>query len=211
MTGTRRDRREMVFPLLISTLMHAALLLPLSIPQCTGITTDEETGSPKRIGQAEKGDAIKTAIAVDIGQLRILPRTLHHTQEVICDPGAIPEWYRFDIRPGPVEERIRQVARQSSYGVVIGMDFVAGRSSRGLRGWFRPHNAMRLLAGDVGLCAVDMGDTINVRPCGRSATLISRASEPLLRQEREPPDCTVATPSTVPIPPSRPMRIALAQ
>lgn len=199
MTRERSDRREMLLPLLISTLMHAALIVPLSIPGCTSAAGDRKAKDDDPIEQPAQTEEPQSAPMVDISAtIRILPRKLHHAEDALCDPDAIPEWYWFDIKPGPVGDRIRQVTRQSLYGVIMAVDFVEAKSSRALRGWFRPYDGVRLLAGDAGLCAIDWGDTIGVHPCYDGDTLMSRASEPLVRQEWEPPVCARPKPVSSP-------------
>jgi|UPI00083024F5 hypothetical protein len=186
----------MLLPLLIATLMHTALIVPLSIPGCTNATAGDDDAAE----QPQQTEKQQSTFTVDIAdELRILPRTLDHSPDAICDPGAIPEWYRFDIRAGPVGDRIRQVTRQSLYGVMLASDFVEGKSSRALHGWFRPYDAVRLLAGDAGLCAVDWGDTIGIHPCYDSEAPMSRASEPLVRQEWKPPVCAPSKPVPPPV------------
>lgn len=181
----------MVIPLLISTLMHVALLVPLALPGCAGGGQEEEAEKSQR----NRGASAAASFTVDIVEgISILPRKRHRSEEQTCGPDAIPEWYRFDIAPGAAANRIREVTRQSQYGLIIGSDFAHGKSSRALRGWFRPFDAVRLLAGDAGLCAVDWGDTIGVHPCYRSDRPFSRANEPLVRSEWNPPNCTTPTP-----------------
>jgi hypothetical protein len=76
-------------------------------------------------------------------------------------------------------------------------DSLTGKRSRALRGWFRPMDAVRLLAGDAGLCVIDLREGIDVNYCHGSDVPFSRLNKAWARQEWEPPDCT--TPEPVPM------------
>lgn len=203
MTEDRHGGRGMAVPLLISTAMHGALLAALSNPDCFGVTAaqgqvDEDQ---QRTMQSRQDDPHPPALTVDIsGDVIKLPRKACRSEDAPCSPDAIPEYYHVDIAPGAMAHRIREVTRQSRYGLMIATEFAQGKVSRGLHGWFRPFDAARLLAGDAGLCAVDWGDTIGVHPCYRSDTPFDRTNEPKVRRERKPPDCTAPKFSPSPAP-----------
>lgn len=180
MTEDRRGRKEVAGSLLISALAHVALLVPLSVPGCSISQSSEDQP------EWPKGS---DALTVDI--LDEVPPLLGGE---ICDPNATPEYYYFDIKPGPAMDRIYHAARPHFGEIILATDSLMGKRSRALRGWFRPMDAVRLLAGDAGLCAVDLREGIGVNYCHGSNAPFGRTHEAWVRQEREPRDCTAPEP-----------------
>ena len=187
MTDDRRGRMKVAGPLLLSALAHVALLVPLSIPGCSiSQPPEEQTEPPKEI----------EVLTVDL--LDELPPPLNKPPRLageICDPNALAEYHYFDIKPGPTIDRIRQAAGPHFREIIMTTDSVMGRRSRALRGWFRPFDAVRLLAGDAGLCAIDLREGVGINYCHGSHVLFRRSNEAWMRQEWEPTDCTTPKPA----------------
>ncbi|MCG2841986.1 hypothetical protein L6Q21_13440 [Sandaracinobacter sp. RS1-74] len=190
MTEDRRGRKEVVGPLLISVLAHVALLVPLSIPGCSVSEPSED--------QPERSKGTDTLMVDILDELPPPPSKPPRLADEICDPNAPSEYYHFDIRPGPSLDRIYRAARAHFSEIMMVTDSLAGKRSRALRGWFRPFDAVRLLAGDAGLCAVDLREGIAVNYCHGPDAPFSRSNEAWVRQAWEPPDCT--TPKSAPMP-----------
>lgn len=187
MTDDRRGRNKAAGPLLLSVLAHVALLVPLSIPGCPISEPSED--------QAERPKE-PDALTVDIlDEPRPLQSKPPRPKGELCDPNAPPEYHYFDIKPGPVLDRIHHAARLHFGDIIMATDSLTGKRSRALRGWFRPLDAMRLLAGDAGLCAVDLREGIGINYCHGSQTPFGRSNEVWVRQEWEPPDCTTPKPA----------------
>lgn len=189
MTEDRRDRKEVAGPLLISALAHVALLVPLSVPGCAILQPSED--QPE---QPKESDALTVDILDEVPPLPHKPPRLGGE---ICDPNAPPEYHYFDIKPGPAIDRIYHAARPHFGEIIMATDSLTGKRSRALRGWFRPMDAVRLLAGDAGLCVIDLREGIGVNYCHGSNVPFSRTHEAWVRQEWEPRDCT--TPEPVPM------------
>lgn len=189
MTEERRDRKEVAGSLLISALAHVALLVPLSVPGCAISRPSED--QPER---PKESDVLTVDILDEVPPLPHKPTRLGGE---ICDPNAPPEYHYFDIKPGPAIDRIYHAARPHFDEIIMATDSLMGKRSRALRGWFRPMDAVRLLAGDAGLCVIDLREGIGVNYCHGSDAPFSRLNEAWARQEWEPPDCT--TPEPVPM------------
>ena len=178
----------MAGPLLLSVLAHIALLVPLSIPGCLISQPQQKPAEPLK-----ESDALTVDL---LDELPPPPSKPPHLAGEKCDPNAPAEYYYFDIKPGPTIDRIRQTAGPHFREIIMATDSVTEKRSRALRGWFRPFDAVRLLAGDAGLCAIDLKDGIGINFCYGSHILLRRSNEAWVRQEWEPPDCT--TPSLAP-------------
>lgn len=181
MTDDRRGRRKVAGPLLLSALAHIALLVPLSIPGCSISQQSED-----RAERPKEPDALMVDL---LDEPPPLPNKPPRLAGEICDPNAPREYHYFDIKPGPAIDRIYHAARLHYGEIIMGVDSLAGKQSRALRGWFRPFDAVRLLAGDAGLCAVDLREGIGINYCDASDAPFSRSNEIRARQEREPHDC----------------------
>ncbi len=175
--------------LLVSALAHVALLVLLSTPGCSISQPSED--QPER---PKESDALTVEILNEVPPLPSKPPRLAGE---ICDPNAPPEYHYFDIKPGPAMDRIYHAARPHFGEIIMATDSLMGKRSRALCGWFRPMDAVRLLAGDAGLCAVDLREGIGVNYCYGSNAPFSRTHEAWMRQEWEPRDCT--TPEPVPM------------
>ena len=187
MTDDRHGRKKVAGPLLLSALAHIALLVPLSIPGCSiPQPPDEQPEQPEEID----------ALTVDLlDEFPPPPSKPPHLAGEICDPNAPAEYQYFDIKPGPTIDRIRQAADPHFREIIMATDSVAGKRSRALRGWFRPFDAVRLLAGDAGLCAIDLREGVGINYCHGSHVLFRRSNEEWIWQEWEPPDCTTPKPA----------------
>jgi hypothetical protein len=174
-------------PLLLSALAHIALLVPLSIPGCSiPQPPDEQPEQPEEID----------ALTVDLlDEFPPPPSKPPHLAGEICDPNAPAEYQYFDIKPGPTIDRIRQAADPHFREIIMATDSVTGKRSRALQGWFRPFDAVRLLAGDAGLCAIDLREGVGINYCHGSHVLFRRSNEAWMRQEWEPTDCTTPKPA----------------
>lgn len=187
MTDDRRGRKKLAGPLLLSALAHIALLVPLSIPGCPMSQPQEKQSEPP-----EDIDALTVDLLDEIPPPTSKPPRLAGE---ICDPNAPAEYHYFDIKPGPTIDRIRQAAGPHFRQIIMATDSVTGKRSRALHGWFRPFDAVRLLAGDAGLCAIDLKDGVGINFCYGSHILLRRSNEAWVRQEWEPPDCTTPSPA----------------
>ncbi len=177
----------MAGPLLLSALAHIALLVPLSIPGCAISQPPEKTAKPLKEIEA---------LTVDLlDELPPPPSKPPHLAGDVCDPDAPSEYSYFDIAPGPTIDRIRQAAGPHFREIIMATDSLMGRRSRALRGWFRPFDAVRLLAGDAGLCAIDLREGVGINYCHGSHVLFRRSNEAWMRQEWAPPDCTTPKPA----------------
>ena len=187
MTDDRHGRMKVAGPLLLSALAHIALLVPLSIPGCSiPQPPDEQPEQPEEID----------ALTVDLlDEFPPPPSKPPHLAGEICDPNAPAEYHYFDIKPGPTIDRIRQAAGPHFRQIIMATDSVTGKRSRALRGWFRPFDAVRLLAGDAGLCAIDLREGVGINYCHGSHVLFRRSNEAWMRQEWEPTDCTTPKPA----------------
>ena len=187
MTDDRHGRMKVAGPLLLSALAHIALLVPLSIPGCSiPQPPDEQPEQPEEID----------ALTVDLlDEFPPPPSKPPHLAGEICDPNAPAEYQYFDIKPGPTIDRIRQAADPHFREIIMATDSVTGKRSRALQGWFRPFDAVRLLAGDAGLCAIDLSEGVGINYCNGSHVLIRRSNEAWMRQEWEPTDCTTPKPA----------------
>lgn len=182
MTHDRHGGQNVAGPLLLSALVHIALLVPLSIPGCSISQPPEKPA--ERLKEIE-------ALTVDLlDELPPPPSKPPPLAGAICDPNALAEYHYFDIKPGPTIDRIRQATAPHFREIIMATDSLTGKRSRALRGWFRPFDAARLLAGDAGLCAIDLRDGVGVNYCHRSQVPFRRSSEAWVRQEWEQPDCT---------------------
>ena len=191
MTEDRRRRKGVAGPLLISALAHVALLVPLSIPGCSNSQSQEQ--------EPEKPTDDVLTLTVDI--LEVVPPSPGRPPRLAdekCGPNAPPEYYHFDIKPGPARDRIYQAAQDHFREIIMAVDSLEGKESRALRGWFRPFDAVRLLAGDAGLCIVDLHEGIGVNYCHGPSVPFSRSNETWARQEWKPPDCTDPKPTPLP-------------
>ena len=177
----------MAGPLLLSAFAHIALLVPLSIPGCSISQPPEEpVEPPKEIA----------ALTVDLlDEIPPPPSEPPRLAGEICEPNAPAEYHYFDIKPGPTIDRIRQAADPHFREIIMATDSVTGKRSRALRGWFRPFDAVGLLAGDAGLCAIDLREGVGINYCHGSRVLSRRSNEAWMRQEWEPPDCTTPKPA----------------
>ena len=192
MTDDRRGRMKVAGPLLLSALAHVALLVPLSIPGCSISQPPEKTVEP-----------LKEIEALTVELLDELPPPPSKPPRLageICDPSAPAEYHYFDIRPGRTIDRIRQAADPHFREIIMTTDSVTGKRSRALRGWFRPFDAVRLLAGDAGLCAIDLREGVGINYCHGSHVLFRRSNEAWMQQDWEPPDCTTPKPAPLPDP-----------
>lgn len=190
----RRRRREMLVPSLLSICMHFALIVPLPLLSSESPKHEKAPLPPAHRSSSEDEPAMAVALSEEIV---ILPRRFHSSRHDVCDPNGIPEYYYFNITAGPVEERILQVTNQSRYGVMMADDALRGKTSLALQGWFRPFDAVRLLAGDAGQCATDWGDTIGVYACYGRASPFGRKNEASIRREWKPQDCTTPPPKPI--------------
>jgi hypothetical protein len=189
MTEDRRGRKEVAGSLLVSVLAHVALLVPMTVPGCSISRSLED--QPER---PKASDALTVEILNEVPPLPSKPPRLAGE---ICDPNATPEYHYFDIKPGPAMDRIYHAARPHFGEIIMATDSLTGKRSRALRGWFRPMDAVRLLAGDASLCVVDLREGIGVNYCHGSDVPFRRSNEAWVRQEWEPRDCT--TPEPVPM------------
>lgn len=189
MTHDRHDGQSVAGPLLLSALAHIALLVPLSIPGCSISRPPEKPAEPPKEIEA---------LTVDLlDELPPPPSTPPRLAGELCDPNAPAEYHYFDIKPGPTMDRIRKAAAPHFREIIMATDSVTGKRSRALRGWFRPLDAARLLAGDAGLCAIDLRDGVGVNYCHGSQVPFRRSNEAWVRQEWEPLDCV--TPKSAPL------------
>ncbi|PQM28819.1 hypothetical protein CVO77_10395 [Sphingopyxis lindanitolerans] len=187
MTDDRRGRQNGAGPLLLSALAHIALLVPLSIPGCSiSQQSEDQAERPK------EPDALTVDLLDEPPPQQSKPPRLRGE---ICDPNAPAEYHYFDIKPGPAIHRIYHAARPHFREIIMATDSLTGKRSRALRGWFRPFDAVRLLAGDAGLCAIDMRNGIGINYCHGSNAPFSRSNEAWARQEWKPRDCTDAKPA----------------
>ncbi len=199
MAGLPNERRLMAMPLVLSALLHAALISSLSNAALLNASSKQEYADvppPQRHSQSADNDPpIQVELHDDSTGL------LRRSQQEPCDPASVPEYFYFDIAAGDLGQRVEQVARQSRYAWIMDSAAVRDKSSRTLRGWFRPFDAARLLAGDAGLCASDFDDTIVVHICHDREVPFDRGNEPVVKRDRQPPDCaaTPTTPSPRPI------------
>ena len=190
MTENRRRRKGVAGPLLISALAHVALLVPFSIPRCSNSQSQEQ--------KREKPTEDVPTLTVDIlEEVPSSPEKPPRLADEKCDPNAPPEYYHFDIKPGPARDRIYQVARRHFREIIMALDSLEEKESRALRGWFRPFDAVRLLAGDAGLCIIDLHEGIGVNYCHGPSTPFSRSNEKWVRQDWKPPDCTEPKPASL--------------
>ncbi|ODU30010.1 hypothetical protein [Sphingopyxis sp. SCN 67-31] len=187
MTDDRRGRKKVAGPLLLSTLAHIALLVPLSIPGCS--ISQQSEDQPER---PKEPDALTVDLLDEPPSQQSKPPRL---KGEICDPNAPAEYHYFDIKPGPARDRIYHAARPHYGDIIMATDSLAGKRSRALRGWFRPFDAVRLLAGDAGLCTIDLRKGIGINYCHRSDAPFSRANEAWARREWKLRDCTDAKPA----------------
>lgn len=192
MMDDRHGSKEVAGPLLLSALAHIALLVPLSIPGCSMSLPPEEQPEPP-----EDIDALTVDLLDEIPPPTSKPPRLAGE---ICDPNAPAEYHYFDIKPGPTIDRIRQAAGPHFREIIMATDSVMGKRSRALRGWFRPFDAVRLLAGDAGLCAIDLREGVGINYCHGSHVLFRRSNEAWMQQDWEPPDCTTPKPAPLPDP-----------
>lgn len=187
MMDDRHGRMKVAGPLLLSALAHVALLVPFSIPGCAISQPPEKTAEPLKESEA---------LTVDLlDELPPPPSKPPHLAGDVCAPDAPSEYSYFDIAPGPTIDRIRQAADPHFREIIMATDSVTGKRSRALRGWFRPFDAVRLLAGDAGLCAIDLREGVGINYCHGSHVLFRRSNEEWMRQEWEPPDCTTPKPA----------------
>ncbi len=187
MTDDRRGRNKVTRPLLLSALAHIALLVPLSIPRCS-ISLESED-------QAERPKEPDTLTVDILDEPPPLPSKPPRLTGEICDPNAPAEYHYFDIKPGPALDRIYHAARPHFGEIIMATDSLTGKRSRALRGWFRPFDAVRLLAGDAGLCIIDLREGIGINYCHGSEMPFGRSNEAWVRQAWEPPDCADARPA----------------
>lgn len=189
------DKPKVAGPLLISALAHVVLLVPLSIPSCS--TPEGQAEAP------EERNASPPTMTVDLwDDLPPPPPKPPRRGDEICDPNAPPEYHYFDIKPGPAITRIFQAARPHFGEIIMETDSLTGKRSRALRGWFRPFDAVRLLAGDAGLCIFDLHEGVGVNFCRGPDVPFSRAHEARVRQEWKPRDCAEPKPAQMPAPPT---------
>lgn len=199
MTKERRGRNDAAGPLLISVLAHVALLVPLSIPGCSiSQPSEDELEKPK-----QRNEDVLT-LTVDI--LEVVPSSPGKPPRLadeICDPNARPEYYQFDVKPGLAIDRIYQTALGHFSEIYVSPESLEGKRSQTLRGWFRPIDAVRLLAGDAGVCVTDWEDGIDgngiaVHDCRGSSAPFGRSNETWVRQVWKPPDCSDPKPTPMP-------------
>lgn len=185
-----RERKTAASALFISALMHAVLLVPFAIPNCSLSTPDDE-----RSEAIDDRPPLAVEIVTDIPPPARKPPRIGNE---LCDPNARPEWSFFNIEPGLAVDRIFQAADPHFGQIMMAGVPVQVTRSRALRGWFRPIDAVRLLAGDVGACVSDWGGDVGIHPCHGSNVPFSRAKERQVRREWEPAGCT--TPTLAPMP-----------
>lgn len=187
MTDDRNGGQNVAGPILLSALAHIALLVPLSIPGCSISPPPEKPAEPLKEIEA---------LTVDLlDELLPPPSKPPRLAGEICDPNAPAEYHYFDVKPGPTIDRIRQAAGPHFREIIMATDSVTGKRSRALRGWFRPFDAVRLLAGDAGLCVIDLREGVGSNYCHGSHVHFRRSNEEWMRQEWEPPDCTTPKPA----------------